>query len=235
MTTTDALARVSAIGPYFAVSCGPRSDAARFRPLTDLYRDTAALADYVAAVGQRLGTGPDRVAASTLHIGTAARLWSIALATAALTGRVPDLAPERLRWRTPESGPIDLWLPEAPALTGGDVPAGLHETVLVRNLLPLGDALRRQFGLSARILPGNAASALIGAVRVLDAHVPDAPHPPLPVAVALLGRDPLASAGDLTLTPFTYRRRSCCLYYRVDGRGLCGDCVLHRREAGRRG
>jgi iron complex transport system ATP-binding protein len=23
-----------------------------------------------------------------------------------------------------------------------------------------------------------------------------------------------------------YRRTSCCLYYRVPGGGLCGDCVL---------
>ncbi|MEU6084646.1 (2Fe-2S)-binding protein [Streptomyces sp. NPDC047108] len=39
----------------------------------------------------------------------------------------------------------------------------------------------------------------------------------------------------MTLAPFTYRRRSCCLYYKVDGRGLCGDCVLHDRGGRGRG
>ncbi|MEU6084647.1 hypothetical protein [Streptomyces sp. NPDC047108] len=172
MPTADALTQVSAIGPYFAVACGPRPDDAGFRPLTDLYEDAAAQAGYVTTIERRLGTGGPRVAASTLHIGTAARLWSIALATAALTGRVPDLAPERLWWRTPESGPVDLWLREVPALAGGELSEGLYETVLVRNLLPLGDALRQRYGLSARILPGNAASALIGAVPRADGPRP---------------------------------------------------------------
>ncbi|GAA2437166.1 (2Fe-2S)-binding protein [Streptomyces lavendulocolor] len=243
-------ARVAAVGPYFAVSSGPRADAAGFRPFTALHHDPAPLAAYVAETGRRLGTDQRRVAASTLHIGTAARLWSVALATAALTGRAVDLTPERLWWRTPPSGPIELWLPEWPAGTPGeDVPGALYETVVVRHLGPLDEALRRDFGLSPRILHGNSASALLGAVRVLLARVPDAPWSPLPVAAALLAREPLASAGVLTGDPrgagprgadlggagprgaddpLSYRRNSCCLYYRVRGNGYCGDCVLAR-------
>lgn len=227
--TPDVLARVRAIGPYFDVACGPRPDAARFRPLTDLYADRdGALDAYVTAVGRRLGTGQRRVAASTLHIGTAARLWSVALATAALTGRAPDLAPDRLWWRPAESGPIALWLPEVSGVAGDDLSLALHETVVVRNLLPLGDALREHSALSPHVLRGNAASALIGALRVLTAHAPGAPYPPLPLVTALLAREPLASAGAFTAGPLTYRRRSCCLYYRVPGGGYCGDCVLSR-------
>ncbi|QGV77242.1 (2Fe-2S)-binding protein [Streptomyces ficellus] len=228
MVTTDVFARVSAIGPYFAVSHGPRPDASRYRPLSELYGDHEVLDRYVEAVARRLGTGQRRVAASTLHIGTAARLWSIGLATASLTGRVPDLAPGRLWWRTPESGPIDLWLPEATttAAAPDGLADGLHEAVVVRNLLPLADAVRRHYGVSPHALRGNAASALIGAVRVLLAHAPGAPHPPVPLATALLEREPLAGAGAFTAQPLTYRRRSCCLYYRVRGAGYCGDCVL---------
>ncbi|MGA5421191.1 (2Fe-2S)-binding protein [Streptomyces lavendulocolor] len=238
-------ARVAAVGPYFAVSSGPRADAAGFRPFTALHHDPAPLAAYVAETGRRLGTDQRRVAASTLHIGTAARLWSVALATAALTGRAMDLTPERLWWRTPPSGPIELWLPEWPAgTTGEDVPGALYETVVVRHLGPLDEALRRDFGLSPRILHGNSASALLGAVRVLLARVPDAPWSPLPVAAALLAREPLASAGVLTADPrgadlggagprgaddpLGYRRNSCCLYYRVRDNGYCGDCILAR-------
>ncbi|GAA2498056.1 (2Fe-2S)-binding protein [Streptomyces gobitricini] len=224
--TDGTLVRVAAVGPYFAVSSGPRADAGDFRPFTALHHDPAPLAAYVAETARRLGTDQRRVAASTLHIGTAARLWSVALATATLTGRATDLTPERVWWRTPESGPIELWLPQVPAATAGDLPAALYETVVVRHLLPLGDALRRDFGLSPRILHGNTASALVGAVRVLLARVPDAPRSPLPVAAALLAREPLASAGVLTVDPLAYRRNSCCLYYRVPGNGFCGDCVL---------
>jgi FhuF-like iron-sulfur protein len=34
------------------------------------------------------------------------------------------------------------------------------------------------------------------------------------------GADRFAGAG------LSFRRRSCCLYYRVPGGGLCGDCTL---------
>ncbi|MGY5128295.1 (2Fe-2S)-binding protein [Streptomyces nigrescens] len=115
------------------------------------------------------------------------------------------------------------------ATESDDVPDALHETVVVRNLLPLGDALRQHSRLSQRVLRGNAAAALIGAVPVLLAHAPDAPHPPLTLATVLLEREPLAGAGAFTASPLTYRRRSCCLYYRVPGAGFCGDCVLHQK------
>ncbi|MFH9425789.1 (2Fe-2S)-binding protein [Streptomyces sp. NPDC017529] len=230
MVTTETLARISAIGPYFAVSCGPRPDATRFRPLAGLYQERALLSERVTEVGQRIGTGRRRVAASTFHLGTAARLWSVALAGAALTGQVPDLDPEGLWWRAPESGPIDLWMPEAAATVGGDTADAVHTAVVVRNLLPLGAALERNYGLSPLVMRGNVASALVGTVRVLQSCAPDLPHPPLALATALLGREPLKDAGVLTTRPLAYRRHSCCLYYRVPGGGLCGDCVLHRAK-----
>ncbi|MEW9519803.1 (2Fe-2S)-binding protein [Streptomyces tubercidicus] len=231
MMTTDTLAQISAIGRYFAVSYGPRTDAPDFSPLTDLYGDQAALEAYVTAVGKRLGTDQQRVAASTLHIGTAARLWSVALAATVLTGEVPDLAPERLWWRAASSGPIDLWLPGRVAVSrGGDLPDALYESVVVRNLLPLDEAMRRHFGLSPKVLRGNVTSALMGAVGTLNRRAPDVPYPPLPLVTALLQREPLASAGTLTVHPLAYRRHNCCLYYRVPGAGYCDECVLHRGE-----
>lgn len=230
MMTTDTLAQISAIGPYFRVSSGPRPDAADFSPLADLHGERTALEASVAAMGKRLGTDQQRVAASTLHIGTAARLWSVALAATALTGEVPDLAPERVWWRATPSGPIDLWLPDTIADSrDDDLPDALYETVVVRHLLPLVEAMRQHFGLSPKVLHGNVTSALMGAVRTLTRRAPHAPHPPLPLAVALLEREPLASAGTLTVHPLEYRRHNCCLYYRVRGSGYCDECVLHLR------
>ncbi|MEU9251987.1 (2Fe-2S)-binding protein [Streptomyces sp. NPDC048270] len=232
MVTPGTLAEAAAIGPYFAVAAGPRPDGAAFRPMTDLYTDRAALKGYVDAVAGRLGTDRRRVAASTLHLGTASRLWSVALACSALTGRVPDLSPPLLWWRQAPAGPVELWLPEVRTLPDGPA-AALHDTVAVRNLRPLSDAVREVYGVSPQTLRGNAASALVGALRVLLARAPHAPHPATPLVLGLLGRPPLAGAGTYETAPdgtVRLSRRSCCLYYRVPGAGTCGDCVLNRRN-----
>ncbi|MES4829184.1 (2Fe-2S)-binding protein, partial [Streptomyces anthocyanicus] len=44
------------------------------------------------------------------------------------------------------------------------------------------------------------------------------------LTAGLLAHPLLAGAGTLTGTSF--RRRSCCLYYRVPGGGVCGDCCF---------
>ncbi|MEU3947904.1 (2Fe-2S)-binding protein [Streptomyces sp. NPDC029526] len=228
-TTWD---RVSAVGPYFEVTAGPRAHTADFRPMAELHTDAGPLDTSVGLVGRRIGTDEPRVAASTLHLGTASRLWSVALASAALTGAVPDLGPEGLWWRRTPTGPLELWLP-APHMLTARTDTALHRTVVEQNLVPLADTVRRVHGVSPHTLRGNAASALVGAARVLTASAPDAPHPVLPLVRALLDRPPLAGAGTLhTGRPhtLTFHRHNCCLYYRVPGAGTCGDCVLNTRE-----
>ncbi|MCH0540867.1 (2Fe-2S)-binding protein [Streptomyces sp. MUM 203J] len=230
--TPGLLARISTIGPYFAVATGPRPEADGFRPMTDLYAGPGVLEECVRAVAGRLGTDQPRVAASTLHLGAASRLWSIALACATFTGRVPDLGPERLWWRLPGSGPLDLWLPDPREVDREPCPA-LHHTVAVRNLVPWAAAVRRASGVSPHTLRGNAASALIGAHRVLLAREPRSRFTVVPLVRALLDRPPLAGAGAYRAAgsgPLAFRRRSCCLFYRVPGAGTCGDCVLTPKE-----
>jgi ferric iron reductase protein FhuF len=82
------------------------------------------------------------------------------------------------------------------------------------------------------------ASTLAGAKRMLSVDRPAAAGRATELAERLLAVDPLAGTGRL-LRPvppdrhWSFRRRSCCLYYRVPGGGLCGDCVLlDRRDAG---
>ena len=76
-------------------------------------------------------------------------------------------------------------------------------------------------------------------------------HPARSLAERLLTTPPLDATAALRAPEppdagWTFRRRSCCLYYRVPGGGVCGDCVLrdrappltparvaHRRAAGR--
>jgi hypothetical protein len=47
-------------------------------------------------------------------------------------------------------------------------------------------------------------------------------------AMTALADGVLAGSGVVTLTGdrLAFRRRSCCLYYRLPGGGYCGDCPL---------
>ncbi|WP_030719375.1 (2Fe-2S)-binding protein [Streptomyces sp. NRRL F-2580] len=220
----DVLGRLAAVGPFFTVPYGAEPPGPGFRPLTALYGER--LGPYVAEVGRRIGSGPGRVAASTAQLGIASRLWSLGLGCAALAGRVPDLAADRVWWRLPDAGSLELWLPE-PA----DLPTETLGESVLGNLAVLDAGLRERFGVSQKVLRGNAASGLVGALRVLIDRVPGAAAVELASALLTEG-GALAGTGTFIHEEglgVAFVRRSCCLYYRVPGGGLCGDCVLRTR------
>ncbi|MGW3865887.1 ferric iron reductase, partial [Streptomyces sp. NPDC005047] len=80
------------------------------------------LAHRVRRVADALRAPEARVAASVAQQGLAARLWSVALACAALTGRVPDLSPELLRWDPDATAPDDLRLAGVRSARSADTP-----------------------------------------------------------------------------------------------------------------
>ncbi|MDT0468679.1 (2Fe-2S)-binding protein [Streptomyces gibsoniae] len=197
----------------------PTSSAAASEAYTD------PLAFRVRKVARALGAPEDRVAASLAHQGLAARLWSVALGAAALYGQVPDLDPRLLRWDPDGSAPDDLWLGEVRGLPV----ASLDEVVRERHLVPLATALSSRHGVSVRLLWGNAGAALASSVRMIDrwartAGRPDAAERARTLAAGLFTHPDLAR----TIDPATGRRRTCCLYYRLPGGGLCGDCCFDR-------
>ncbi|MFD5405138.1 (2Fe-2S)-binding protein [Streptomyces griseorubiginosus] len=175
----------------------------------------------IQKVADALDAPEPRIAASIAHLGLAARLWSVALGCAAVYGRIPDLSPRRLHWDPDGSAPDDLWL--APREPGESLPGdarSLADVVLHGHLEPLAAALRTVYRPAGGLLWGNAASALVGAVRQLGPHGAGARA----LAAELLAH-PLLEG---TLDPRTLRRRSCCLYYRLPGGGVCGDCCFTR-------
>jgi hypothetical protein len=93
------------------------------------------LTSRIRRVAGALRTPEARVAASVAQQGLAARLWSVALGSAALYGAVPDLAPPLLRWDPEGSAPDDLWLTEVRPLPGDA--ATIAELVLHGHLEPL--------------------------------------------------------------------------------------------------
>lgn len=263
-TVREALRTTSRIGPYFATTVTHRTrrgDVSRpgaadldsdMAPggstigLTELYRDGAPLSAAIADLARRLGTPERRVAASTLLLGHAARLWSVVLGCWATSAVVPDLSPGSVRVRTIPGSGVELIVADP---SGRPVPRQdtdlavrtIRATVLDGHLRPFVQAVHDNSGTAAGLLWGNAASALVGAVRVLGPAASPAPaaHPaPVPsdvmaavrrVAARLLATPLLEGTTrhdrdqDGQLIPDSVVRRSCCLFYRVGG-GLCGDC-----------
>ncbi|WP_308294733.1 IucA/IucC family C-terminal-domain containing protein [Streptomyces sp. JJ66] len=205
---------------FFALRSGPPPDGSA-RPLAELYAGAAGpLRSRLALVGARLGAPEPRVAASIAYLGLAARLWSITLAPCVRGEPPPDLSPALLRWDPSHSTPDDLWLtPAAPVPPPADPVTHLRATVLDAHLVPLLAATRAEVRVSARLLWGNAASALAGALIQLGR-----PARAETWVADLLAAPPLAGTGQLG--PGGFRRSTCCLYYRAPGGSVCGDCCF---------
>ncbi len=187
------------------------------------------LAFRVRKVVRLLAAPETRVGVSVAQQGLAARLWSVALGAAVLYGRVPDLDPRLLHWDADGSAPDDLWLSRVRALPGDA--ATIRRLVHHGHLEPLSAALRERHPVAAGLLWGNAASALASTARLLDGWAAvhgrtDVRDRVRVLTAELLGHPDLRDTGDWDGTAF--RRRSCCLYYRVPGGGVCGDCCFTR-------
>lgn len=230
------LSELAAVGPFFVLHTGgaPEGGPGRFLPLGE-----EAVRLRTRTVAERLGTAEMRVAASIAFQGIAGRLLSVALGAAVLTGRVPDLSDDTLRWHPGGTAPDDLWLPGPAVLPADADPAGrIAATVLHGRLTDLHHTFRTVTPVSPRLLWGNAGSSLAGSLRVLCAWCrahgrPQDAQRALDIARALfedpLLRDTGTLGGTATADGPSFRRRSCCLYYRVPSGGLCGDCVLRHR------
>jgi FhuF 2Fe-2S C-terminal domain len=250
-----ALAVAAQAGPYFVVE--PMSADPRWLPLTWLTADPTMLRERVTharrVIAGRAGLAPqqveERAAASIVFLGLASRLISPALGAAVLGGVIPRLTPEALYWRPVDGGPWPL--AAAPPVTGypaGDLAADgdlsraaalLSEHIIQGSVSVLADAVRSAFRLSPQVLWGNAASALAGAAGMLAGTYPQQAGTAGRLTAEVLAIRPLAGTGDLRQPdPQQERRflirRSCCLFYRVPGGGLCGDCVLTTEDARRR-
>jgi len=221
-----AMATAAAIGPFFAL--GADATAAGWRPAADRYRPGSD--PLPARGGGQLADAEPRVAASIQQLGYAARLWSPALGCGLLDSVVPDLASLQIR-EADGSGPARLALAEPRGWLADD-PAQLAELcyreVVQAHLEPLARSLRGL--LASGLLWGNAASAMAGALGVLVSAHPELRSQAAVVASALLDMGQLRGTGQLDITGarLGFRRRSCCLFYRLPGGGLCADCCLSR-------
>lgn len=240
MTTTRAEqvhARLSELGPFVGHDPLPVDGAAAgWRPCAEVLASGAWVEQLmehtrlVLALGGNLAETEveDRVAASTAHLGVLARLISPTVSLTALSGRVPDVGAHL--WLRVDHHRLQASLDYAGLVADGawarsdDLMAG----PLVRDLLlPFGDLVVETTGLARSIVVGNTASALRGSVTALRAVAPDVCGVAEHLVGDLLELPELSGAWEVTSTrPATWRRRSCCLFYRLPRAGLCGDCVL---------
>jgi ferric iron reductase protein FhuF len=238
VTTGDiraALDDVAGIGPFFAVSANPAEVVDdSWRPLRELYTDPEPLAARIRVVAEALGGAEPRVAASITYQGLAARLVSPVLAAATVHRLVPPWSPDTVHWRPAVTGPLPLWesgTDDAARRPGpGELPATVAEVLVGPHLEALADAVRAVVSVSRRTLRGNAASAVVAAGRLVAQARPAAATRARQVVAELLSSGALAGSGTLE-GRWAFRRRSCCLYYRVVEDGFCGDCVLTERPA----
>jgi hypothetical protein len=216
-----ALGESAAAGPFFRLAGGAAGPS--WQQPDRFYRD--ALAGLLADTAVRLGTAERRVAASIMHLGYAARLWSPVLGCALLRQIVPDLGALRIA-ATPQ---LRLGLAQLSGWHQAD-PHGqaalIYDTVVGAHLEPLARAMPVK--IAAGLLRGNAASAMAGALGELARYRPPLRAPARELAALLLATGTLRGAGQLTGPGLGFVRASCCLYYRVPGGGICSDCPLGR-------
>ena len=229
MVAAGALRALEALGPFFAVRTHRDEPGPPWRPVSELVDDPAVLDERVRGVRARLaGERPAddvelRVAASVAQLGVVARLVSPVLAVAAVSGELVDADLRRLRWQDELGGAFPLSVPEAAGTAGPDV---LAERLLDGAVRQLVEATR-PFSVAPRVLWGNVASAVHGAVGMVADGLPQHAESARALGAELLERAPLRGTGNLVDGEF--RRRSCCLIYRAaPGRDgpVCGDCVL---------
>jgi hypothetical protein len=216
---------LAALGPYFEVD---RPDG-YWQPLHVLLDSPGRLTERVQAVRTALGGDevPVRVAASVAQLGLVARLLAPVFGAAVIDGRL--LVLDDASWRPAVGGPMPLALPDT-ALGGvpyDSLVVGIGERVLSGPVLALVD-LTAGLSVSPKVLWGNVASAINGAATMVARARPD-----LDVRSQLLaGRllDLPVLRGSATGVPgVDFRRRSCCLLYRLGPatpKAVCGDCVI---------
>src|SRR5262249_49378385 len=200
---------------------------------------TTAAHPLVDAIAGWLGHPERRVAASLVVLGYAARLVGPTLAVLLREAILLDTRPAQVRYAyTPASGfRLTLAVPAGWRGPPHRLQRAWASTVVDGHLHSLIRAVRADTPVAAGLLWGNVASGITGALHALADHATVPLDRCYRTGENLLGHGPLQGSGHLTIHDgqLRFRRRSCCLHYRLAGPGTCGDCPLvpHHRAAER--
>ncbi|MEU4806843.1 (2Fe-2S)-binding protein [Actinosynnema sp. NPDC023587] len=215
------LRQVRGLSPFFALDVGrpaPGADEGGWRTGEDLLGG-AVLPDTLRSIGERYRTDEARVSASLFFLGYTARLLCPTVAAHAVDGVAPDIRPGNVWWHF---GPDGMRVRIDEPVPGVSISESLEPVVAaIREVVPVARGL----------LWGNAASSIAGALRTVSRSGTASAEQCVALGERLLGEPPLRDSGDFlpSTGEVAFRRRSCCLYYRLDGGGTCGDCPLPPR------
>lgn len=205
-----ALRRVRGINPFFALDVGRPDES--WLPGTALLHGPA-LKSTIDAIATRYKADEPRVAASLFFLSYTARLLSPLTAA-----NIPiDVRPENLWWHYDRANGLSVRI-DQPRL---GPPAAVA-------LEPVVEAIQATTPVASGLLWGNAMSNVAGALKmVVRARMLTAEEAE-ERGEQLMSAPPFEQAGEFLTFPgeVTFRRRSCCLYYRVAAGGKCGDCPL---------
>jgi ferric iron reductase protein FhuF len=213
-----ALRRPVAANPFLSFTDEPPD-----RPASEF---AAAVPGLLAEVARATGAREPRVAASLVVLGYSARLLGPSLTALLRDGILLDVAPARVRFGYAAGGGFRLALAAPAGWEGPGVATRWAGVVVDDHLAMVVAAVRARVPVAAGLLWGNVASGLVGTLAALvrsDVVTREAGH--LFATSVLAGGGPLAGTGELD-GALRFRRRSCCLYYRLPGGGYCGDCSI---------
>ncbi len=223
----DVEGELAALGPYFATHA--HEPAARvalpWRPLSELIDRPITLDARLEATRAALIARGDpatvvdlRVVASVVQLGIVARMLAPAIGSYALGLGQIDAQSEDIWWQDKLGGPFPISIPRVEPAGEFALRGSIVEGVTM--------AVGARYGVSPRVLWGNVGSAANSAARLIAASRPDV-APRAAVVANLLLADSRVDEGKLRSSS-SFRRRSCCLIYRVVGSrsAVCGDCVL---------
>jgi len=218
------LSEISSYKGFFALIVS--GDATGWHPVGQSYAD--GFTDLIDTTIKRYHTTDKRIGASLVQLGHATRLWSPVLACALAHGVLPDLT----NLQRADDG-AQLRMPEPVGEAVEKVSAGLlYRVVVQHHMRPFAAGLRVK--LAPTLLAGNIASALLGASRALLVARPDLRGPIVEITNSLLGTGVMSGSGVVTGSHLAFRRGSCCLFYRIPGKSVCGDCVFRTRPPSHR-
>ncbi len=230
--------QLAELGPFFGLSA--QHSGPGWQDLASLLRDPAELSRKVRLAEAAICTEIEResvrrrVAASTVQLSLVARVASPMIAGAVLGGVVLQLDLSQSFWRDVPGEVMSVAVPRLVAQRPeslSDLAASIDEQLIDTAIVPLIATTRAVARISARVLWSNVSSAIAGATAVLVSHLPNASGEAYEVARAVLALPRLRGTGgyeppDETHGPGEFRRRSCCLVYRVPSMSVCRDCVL---------
>ena len=235
---------VGGVNTFFAVGGVPHGEGwEQVTALTGRERAAAEVGRVRAQLGAVSGLGADevewRVGASLFHQGLASRLISPVLAAGLCHG--VGLRPDLFLFEPERSGAWELRTAQlgAEPLSRDplEVAAWLEQTVVEGVLSGVEETLTGIGRVSPGLLRGNTGAALAGAARALGGARREGRAGAEEVVRVLTGRRTLEGTGSHTGVDraglAVFRRTTCCLYYRLPGGGLCGDCALRRPPGAR--